>query len=226
MTDGTPEDTLVQVTLEIDGVAIETIATQLDSTNGYESSIDFDLTGTPTLIETSIKFFAEAFVSGGGVPSTKSITIPSTTTILYSNEYTTGRYYGFLSSYLATDFIIDDSFNLREIGFGGSYFSNASSTSFQNVSPFAFRSIGIYVVFSAVNIITSAYLTITLIVNGVATTSLTFEDFGLQELWFIPHASPILINQLDELQLRVQSVDASGDSWQIQEIGLVYRVDA
>jgi len=226
MTDGTPEDTLVQVTLEIDGVAIQTIATQLDSTNGYESQIEHDLTGSPFLIESSIKFFAEAFESGGGVPSTKTITIPSTTTILYSNEYTEGRYYGFLSSYLATDFIIDDSCNLREIGFGGSYFSNTSSTSFQNVSPFDFSSIGIYVVFSAVNIITTAYLIITLIVNGVATTSLTIEDYTLQALIFVPHASPISINQLDELQLRVQSVDASGDSWQIQEIGLVYRVSA
>jgi hypothetical protein len=226
MTDGTPEDTLVQVTLEIDGVGIDIQAIELDSTNGYESSIDFDLTGSPTLIETSIKFLVEAFESGGEVPSTKSITIPSTTTILYSNEYSEGRYYGFLSSYLATNFIIDDTFNLREIGFGGSYFSNTSSTSFQNVSPFDFSSIGIYVVFSAVNIITSAYLTITLIVNGVATTSLTIQDYTLQQLIFVFHASPISINQLDELQLRVRSNDASGDTWQIQEIGLVYRVSA
>lgn len=225
MTDGNAEDTAVQVTLVIDGVNIETIATTLNIANGYKGFIDFDYTsGTPTLIETSIKFLVEAFVSGSGVPSTKTITIPSTTTILYSNEYTTGRYYGFLSSYLATNFIIDDSVPLREIGFGGSYFNLTTGTAYQNVAPFGFAAMGIYVVFSAVSIVSIPFLAMTLVVNGVDTDTLNLYSFNLQELLFVAYPSRILINSGDVLQLRVQSVDASGDSWQIQEIGLVYRI--
>lgn len=225
MTDAVPQDTAVQVTLVIDGVNIETIATTLNSTNGYKGFIDFDYTsGTPNLIGSNIKFFVEAFVSGSGVPSTKTITIPSTTTILYSNEYTTNRYYGFLSSYLATNFIIDDSVFLREIGFGGSYFNLTTGTAYQNVAPFGFAAMGIYIVFSAVSIVSIPFLAMTLVVNGVDTDTLNLYSFNLQELLFVAYPSRILINSGDVLQLRVQSVDASGDSWQIQEIGLVYRI--
>jgi hypothetical protein len=199
----------VQVTLVIDGVNIETIATTLNSTNGYKGFIDFDYTsGTPNLIGSNIKFFVEAFVSGSGVPSTKTITIPSTTTILYS-QYIEEAYYGFLSSYLATNFIINEFLTLREIGFGGSYFSNGTGTLYQNVAPFGLSCMGIYVVFSAVNVMSSAYLSITLIQNGVASTPLTFNSFNLQQLLFVAFPSPISINSGDVLKLRVQVVDVA-----------------
>ena len=228
------EDTLdvdIVVQLVIDGTTQDTQTLTL--TNPYYGEVVFDFElSSPILITESMYYRIDVYETGTLTPSSATIKIPSTTTLLYSSVYDGGgRYNGFLNSHFAQgNVVVDDITNTLIGNFGGSAYLNTNPP-IQNVCPInGLVCVGVYFSLSAITYgsFTSNSITFIVYVDGLGVS--TINSSAISELlpntfYYLEFSSPFSINQASQFYLEISRQIADGSSLTFEEVGLIYRVN-
>jgi len=226
------EDTLdvdIVVQLVIDGTTQDTQTLTL--TNPYYGEVVFDFElSSPILITESMYYRIDVYETGTLTPSSATIKIPSTTTLLYSSVYDGGgRYNGFLNSHFAQGNVVVDNITDTLVGnFGGSIYL---SQPIQNVCPInGLFCVGVYFSLSAITLGSNPSNTIKLKVYVDDLGASTINSSAISELltntfYYLAFSSPFSINQASQFYLEISRQSADGSSLTFEEVGLIYRVN-
>jgi hypothetical protein len=224
-------DVDIVVQLVIDGITQDTQTLTLTTPYTGEVVFDFELS-SPILITESMYYRIDVYETGTLTPSSATIKIPSTTTLLYSSVYDDGgRYNGFLNSHFAQGNVVVDDITDTLVGnFGGSTYLSTNPP-IQNVCPInGLVCVGVYFSLSAITSgsFTSNSIRFKVYVDGLEAS--TINSSAINELltntfYYLAFSSPFSINQASQFYLEISRQSADGSSLTFEEVGLIYRVN-
>jgi hypothetical protein len=223
-------DVDIVVQLVIDGITQDTQTLTL--TNPYYGEVVFDFElSSPILITESMYYRIDVYETGTLTPSSATIKIPSTTTLLYSSVFGGGRYNGFLNSHFAQGNVVVDDITYALVGnFGGSAYLN-TNPAIQNVCPInGFGCVGVYFSLSAITSGSNPSNSITFKVYVDGLEASTINSSAISELlpntfYYFEFSSPFSINQASQFFLEISRQSADGSSLTFEEVGLIYKVN-